>query len=89
MEKMSAKLLNGVNCLVSTDGVMALKNGTQRIIPITILGSVFMLIRWFPLPIVAQTLKDIFGPNWGFAFDQVINGTFNSLSIFMVLSIAS
>ena len=88
MEKMSAKLLNGVNRLVSTDGVVALKNGTQRIIPITILGSVFMLIRWFPLPIVAQTLKDIFGPNWGFAFDQVINGTFNSLSIFMVLSIA-
>ena len=39
MEKMSAKLLNGVNRLVSTDGVVALKNGTQRIIPITILGG--------------------------------------------------
>jgi len=83
-----SKFIEKLNELAGTDGIMALKNGTQRVIPFTILGSLFILFSNFPLPGWNSLMERMFGAGWQYPFTQVSNSTFNILAIIIVVSIS-
>lgn len=88
MTRKGSTFLEKLNAIVGMDGVTALKNGTQRMIPFTILGSIFILFNYFPMPGWSDLMAGLFGAGWEYPFSQVINATFNILAIIMVVSIS-
>lgn len=45
--------------------IKALRSGFFAIMPLTIIGSIFLLIADFPVNGYADFMASIFGPNWG------------------------
>ncbi len=62
--------------------VKALKNGFIRTVPITLIGSLFLLIAAFPFDGFTNLMVSLFGDGWNTPLYQVSNGTFTILAIF-------
>ena len=61
---------------VNMKGVIALKEGMLSILPLTVAGSVFLVIGQIPFESVNKAIDGVFGPNWTVPFMQVHAGTF-------------
>ena len=57
----------------------ALRNGFFAIMPLTIIGSIFMLITDFPIPGYAEFMNGIFGENWISYISPAYRATFNMM----------
>lgn len=68
--------------------VKALKNGFIRTVPITLIGSVFLLIANFPVQGFIDFMAGTFGANWADPLNQIVAGTFNILAIYVAFALA-
>ncbi len=68
--------------------VMALKDGAMYIMPITLVGSIFLLIANFPISNWAGIMTNIFGESWNIGLKQVSACTFDIMAIIAVLGIS-
>jgi len=59
----------------------ALRNGFLAIMPLTIIGSIFMLITDFPVPGYADFMSNIFGENWTDYLSPAYRATFNMMGL--------
>lgn len=59
----------------------ALRNGFFAIMPLTIIGSIFMLITDFPLAGYADFMANIFGDNWDAFISPAYRATFNLMGL--------
>ena len=66
----------------------AVKNGVLASLPVTLAGSVFLIIRYFPIPGWAGVLESILGPNYGAILSYPVAATFDMVGIIVLLSIA-
>lgn len=62
----------------------AIRNGFFAIMPLTIIGSIFMLITDFPLAGYADFMANIFGDNWEAFISPAYRATFNLLGLVFV-----
>ena len=62
----------------------ALKCGFMAIMPLTIIGSIFMLITDFPLAGYAEFMAGIFGENWSSFIEPAYRSTFNMMGFMLV-----
>lgn len=59
----------------------ALRNGFFSIMPLTIIGSIFMLITDFPLAGYSDFVASIFGPDWVDFISPAYRATFNMMGL--------
>ncbi|MGX7393550.1 PTS sugar transporter subunit IIC [Carnobacterium mobile] len=82
------KLLDPFLKFVNTKTMMAIKDGFLLTMPITLVGSLFLLIANFPIPQWDTWLSNLFGADWSAPLNQVAGSTFDILAVVAVLGIA-
>lgn len=66
----------------------ALRNGFMVIMPLTIIGSIFMLITDFPLAGYSEFMAGIFGSDWASYIEPAYRATFNMMGFMLVGTMA-
>ncbi|MDE8038250.1 PTS transporter subunit EIIC, partial [Erysipelothrix rhusiopathiae] len=82
------KMVPRVAKVTNTRYFNALKSGFLVIMPLTIIGSLFLLITDFPLPGYAEFMAGIFGTEWTSYLDSAYRATFNMMGFFLTGTIA-
>lgn len=82
------KIIEKMMVFVNMKGVIALKEGMLSILPLTVAGSVFLVIGQIPFESVNKAIDGVFGPNWTVPFMQVHAGTFAIMGLIACFSIA-
>ena len=71
----------------SIKAIVALKDGFILTLPLTLVGSLFLLVACFPIAGWGELMAGIFGAGWTAPLFQVSSATFNILAILSVLGI--
>ncbi|MBP1040206.1 PTS sugar transporter subunit IIC [Vagococcus sp. BWB3-3] len=74
--------------VVNTKSMIAIKDGFILTMPVTLVGSLFLLVAEFPLPAWGELMASIFGAGWKEPFYQVSGSTFDVLAIVAVIAIS-
>lgn len=82
------KILDPFLKLVNTKTMMAIKDGFLLTMPITLVGSLFLLIANFPIPKWDSWMSSLFGADWSAPLNQVAGSTFDILAVVAVLGIS-
>ncbi|ALV21401.1 MAG: PTS sugar transporter subunit IIC [Carnobacterium sp.] len=82
------KMLDPFLKFVNTKTMMAIKDGFLLTMPITLVGSLFLLIANFPIPKWDSWMSNIFGTDWSAPLNQVAGSTFDILAVVAVLGIS-
>ena len=82
------KFVPGVMKLINTKPFLALKGGMLYTMPLTILGSFFLIIANFPVKAVTDIFVKVFGENWAAPINQVTGSTMDIIAIVAVIGIA-
>lgn len=89
MEKpLSQRFMEGVGRFVNTKPVIALKDGMLAILPLTVVGSIFLIIGNLPFPGLNEWITGVLGEGWAQPFAQVNAGTFAIMGLVSCFSIA-
>lgn len=68
--------------------IRTLKNGFIRTVPFTLIGSIFLLIMYFPINGYNEFMSGIFGENWLEPLGKVVSGTYDILAILAAFALA-
>lgn len=79
------KVIPAIMKFVSLKGVVALKDGLLYTMPLTIVGSVFLLLANFPVPAVVNWFDSM---GWIDPLNQAYGATFNIIALIGVIGIA-
>lgn len=63
--------------------IKALRSGFFAIMPLTIIGSIFLLIADFPVSGYAEFMTNIFGANWGAYLEPGYRATFDLMGVML------
>lgn len=88
MPNLSSKVQRGVSKFSSYKGVESLKNGMILSMPITLVGSIFLLLQSIPINGYYDFMAGIFGDNWQAPLAQVSGATFDITALVIVMGIA-
>lgn len=75
----SQKIITPIMKFVNMRGIIALKDGMLAILPLTVVGSLFLILGQLPFKGLNQAIANVFGPEWTEPFMQVYSGTFDGL----------
>lgn len=92
VEELQEKMLPPIMKFANSKIIVAIKDGIIITMPLTLIGSIFLLIANFPFPskdIWANWMLNIFGAGWADPLNQVVGATFNILALAAVFGIAS
>ncbi|REJ30863.1 MAG: PTS cellobiose transporter subunit IIC [Caldibacillus debilis] len=68
--------------------LQAIRDGIVLTIPLIIIGSLFLIIAYFPIPGYDSFMKDVFGPNWQTSLLMPVGVTFDLLAVFVVVGVS-
>lgn len=88
MNKVFDKFLNVMVKVSSTKPMTALKDGFVLTMPVTLIGSIFLLVANLPINGYTDFMSGIFGEGWANGLNQVVGSTFDILAIISVMGIA-
>lgn len=71
----------------SLKGIVALKDGFVLTVPLTLAGSIFLLLANLPFAGYADFMAGIFGPNWNVPLNQVTGATFDILALLIAIGL--
>lgn len=80
-EKIRSTLEELIGRFAATTAINALKNGVIATLPLTMLGSIFLLISSFPISNWNDIMTSILGPDWQYPFTQVSSNTFDIIAM--------
>ncbi len=83
----SQKIIASIMKFVSMKGIIALKDGMLAILPLTVVGSLFLIIGQIPFEGLNNAIAGVFGSNWTEPFMQVYSGTFAIMGLISCFSI--
>lgn len=86
--KSSEKIISTIVKFINLKGIIALKDGMLSILPLTIIGSIFLVIGQIPSAKFNNWMAGIFGADWTEPFMQVYGGTFEIMGLVACFSIA-
>lgn len=67
---------------------LSVRRGLTNIIPLLLLGSIALVFLSLPIPAYQRLMNALFGDRWGLLFTYIRDGTFNILSLVIVISIS-
>ncbi len=88
VEKFFNKMMPSFMKFANSKVVSALKDGFVLTMPLTLIGSVFMLIGNFPISNWNGIMENIFGAGWAAPLNQVTGATFDIIALVGVFGIA-
>lgn len=88
VEKFFNKMMPAFMKFANSKIVSALKDGFVLTMPLTLIGSVFMLIGNFPISNWNGIMESIFGAGWAAPLNQVTGATFDIIALVGVFGIA-
>lgn len=89
MSKMDVqKIIAPMMKFVNMRGIIALKDGMLAILPLTVVGSLFLIMGQLPFEGLNKSIASVFGANWTEPFMQVYSGTFAIMGLISCFSIA-
>ncbi|NLI92787.1 MAG: PTS transporter subunit EIIC [Peptococcaceae bacterium] len=68
--------------------LVSVRKGMTLMIPPLLVGSFALIVLSFPVPVYQRFMVTLFGSQWGNVFQFVRDGTFNIMSLIMVLCIS-
>lgn len=68
--------------------LVSVRKGLTYMIPLLLVGSIALVFLSLPIPLYQNMMKKVFGDEWKDIFLYIRDGTFNILSLIMVLSIS-
>ncbi len=83
----SQKIIAPIMKFVNMRGIIALKDGMLAILPLTVVGSLFLIIGQLPFEGLNNAIAGVFGQNWIEPFMQVYSGTFAIMGLISCFSI--
>lgn len=81
------QIIGAVMRFVNMKGIIALKDGMLAILPLTVMGSIFLIISQLPFAGLNEWIGGIFGADWTEPFSQVYAGTFGIMGLISCFSI--
>lgn len=84
MKWVEKSLVPKVSYITEKRYFQALRNGFFAIMPLTIIGSIFMLITDFPIPGYEAFMAGFFGDNWVSYISPAYRATFNIMGLVFV-----
>lgn len=87
MSGMLDNLLNKFLKFANTKTITALKDGFVLTMPITLVGSLFLLIANLPFQNYGAFMAKTFGENWNIGLNQVSANTFDILAMVIAIGI--
>ena len=81
------KIITPIMKFVNMRGIIALKDGMLAILPLTVVGSIFLIIGQLPFEGLNQAIASVFGAGWTEPFMQVYAGTFAIMGLISCFSI--
>lgn len=88
MAKFNAqKIIAPIMKFVNMRGIIALKDGMLAILPLTVMGSIFLIIGQLPFEGLNNAIASVFGKTWTEPFMQVYAGTFAIMGLISCFSI--
>ncbi|MBA2795638.1 PTS sugar transporter subunit IIC [Streptococcus porcinus] len=82
------KIIAPIMRFVNMKGIIALKDGMLAILPLTVVGSLFLIAGQIPFQGVNEAIAKVFGENWTEPFMQVYSGTFAIMGLISCFAIA-
>lgn len=83
------KLLPTANKIASNDILNAIRNSMMSLAPFFIIGSIFLLLAYFPLDIYQIFINELFGENvFKNTITSISNATINVMGLFVLLTIS-
>lgn len=86
-ETVRSKLEEWIGRFAATTAVNALKNGVIATLPLTMLGSIFLLIASFPISNWDEIMTSLLGSDWQYPFTQISSNTFDIIAMASAASI--
>jgi len=84
----NTKVLPKILVFVNSKGIIAVKDGMLSILPLTVVGSFFLVIGQIPSKDINNFIANIFGEHWTEPFMQVYGGTFAIMGLISCFAIA-
>ena len=84
----NTKVLPKILTFVNSKGIIAVKDGMLSILPLTVVGSFFLVIGQIPSKEINDFIASMFGDSWTEPFMQVYGGTFAIMGLISCFSIA-
>ena len=81
------KIIAPIMKFVNMRGIIALKDGMLAILPLTVVGSLFLIVGQLPFEGLNQAIASVFGADWTEPFMQVYSGTFAIMGLISCFSI--
>ncbi|EHI69314.1 PTS sugar transporter subunit IIC [Streptococcus ictaluri] len=82
------KIITPIMKFVNSRPIIALKDGMLAILPLTVVGSLFLIAGQIPFQGVNDAIASLFGADWTEPFMQVYHGTFAIMGLISCFSIA-
>ena len=82
------KILPVVLKFVNSKPVKSIKDGFIYTMPLTIIGSIFLLLAFIPVNGYNEFMAKAFGADWMSPLFQIVGATFDLLALFGVFGIA-
>ena len=82
------KIVPVISKVTNTKYFVALRAGFMAIMPLTIIGSFFLLVTDFPLPGYPEFMANLFGENWTVYIESAYRSTFNMMGFFLAGTMA-
>jgi PTS system cellobiose-specific IIC component len=85
---LNEKVIPSVMKFVNLKGVVALKDGLMFTLPLTIVGSLFLLLAQLPIPALNTWIASVFGEGWTDPLWQAFGATFGIIALVAAIGIA-
>ncbi|PEZ76172.1 MULTISPECIES: PTS sugar transporter subunit IIC [Bacillaceae] len=88
IEKLFEKMMPAFMKFSNAKATVALKDGFVLTMPLTLIGSIFLLIANLPIKNWNEIMANLFGADWMVPLNQVTGATFDILALIAVFGIA-
>ena len=85
---LNEKIIPPIMKFVNMKGVIALKDGILYTLPLTMIGSIFLLLAQLPIPSLNIWLAATLGAGWTDPLWKAFGATFNIIALMATVGIA-
>ncbi|WP_297418060.1 PTS sugar transporter subunit IIC [Clostridium sp.] len=87
-DNLNEKVIPIIMKFVNLKGVIALKDGIIYTLPLTMVGSIFLLLAQLPYAPLNDAIASVFGPGWTAPLWKAFGATFNVIALVTTIGIA-
>ncbi|MEG0561850.1 MAG: PTS transporter subunit EIIC, partial [Cetobacterium sp.] len=88
IEILEEKLVPVASWIGSNKHINGIRRAFILMMPLLMIGSIFLMIAAFPLPAYQKFMLETFGPNWKSVLDIPVDATFSLIAVYVAFLVA-